>query len=230
MATCVFDTYYQIMMDRINKALPQQEYVALEDGDWNESYVKFFLSIYTQICDITGCQYIRSNTKGFEPVTLHVNPKQDCSEDPIVIHCVSIPVLQWAFKNKNSLQIHEIEDCRLRMPSVFPLADNVVDEDYGTMQRKLNNFVSEKLTTLYVYADHAAYHYKRFIASGDADYEHKYIRTRSNTNTLREVKHVHDFITSEPNDNLTDFLKTHKSLNIESLQHDRSFTNISFHR
>lgn len=216
-SSCKFETYEQEMMDRINKALNQESYLVLEDNNWNELYIRFFLSIYLQICDVPSIQFADYSHRAMEPVLLQVNPSNGGSDTSNVLHIVSTSFLRWLFVAPTNKHVEIVDKCSLKIPSVFPLIEQ--SSTYGINQPKqLNAFVSNKLVMYYVYADHAAYHYRQFAQTGNADYEHKYIRTRSNNITTQNVRHVHDLITSQPNNEISNYLKPHQALQYESNQ------------
>lgn len=226
--SCVFDTYEQLMMDRINKALNHEEYIRLDNNEWSDLYEKFFINIYAQICDLSIFRYVICNYKTFEPVTLHIDPKQKNSEDPIVLHAISTPFLQWIFAVNNTKKVQMSGKCCFRMPSIFPIVDSDGQNSSNSSSIIINPFVSEKLINLYVFADHCAYHYNEFIKKGNADYEHLNIINRLPVTSIKSIYHIHDMISKEPNDKIVNYLKSHDALSIESKESEESYTDIRY--
>ncbi len=227
--SCIFDTYEQLMLDRINKALRHEEFVHLENNEWNDLYETYFLNIYAQITNLTSFKYVFCEYKTFEPVTLHIDPKQCATtEEPSVLHAISVPFLKWIFTVQDTKRVDVVDSCSFKMPSIFPLTDNLDTAQTPNLSRMLNGFVSNALVAFYVYADHAAYHYNEFMRTGNADYEHKNIRNRSSDITAKEVKYVHDLVSSKPNTAIVNYLKPHSDLSVESQENVNSFTNISY--
>ena len=223
---CKFDTFESEITTRINKALSQSEFRQLESNEWSELYIKFFLNIYLQICDIPGIRYVSHPNKTFEPITLHVDPQQQKQDTPQVIHSISTLFLKSVFEFKSYRMIEASQKCTLKMPNIFPLVNST--SQFAHQSKVLNSFVSNKLLHYYVVADHAAYHYLQFMAHGDADYQHNKIKNRPSNVKPGNVKHCHDIVTLAPNKYISKFLQSHSTLDVEDLEVSKSHINLRY--
>lgn len=224
----VYDTFEHIVNERIGKTLNHHEFKTLENNEWSEIYIKYFLSMYAQICDLPGFRYHKHDLKTIEPVTLHVDHTQNKAEDPVMLHSISIPFLKWLFNSRCYKSANNSFRCGLKMPSVFPLINNFKEIQNTSNVKLLNSFVSNKLLLYYVYADHAAYHYLQFKATGNADYDHKNIINRPSNIKPNNVKHCHDIITYNPSKTLSKYLQAHDVLKIDSQEHSKSYMDKSY--
>lgn len=223
-----YDTFESLMMDRINKSLNQDEFSQLETNTWDDLYIKFFMSIYAQICDLPGFSYVRHNQKTIEPITIHVDPKQRRESKPVVLHSVSIPFLKWIFNSKCYKTADNVFRCTFKMPSIFPLVNSITETYTQSNSRILNGFVSKQLILYYVFADHAAYHYHKFMDTGNADYNHLCIMKRTSTIKTNEIKYCHDIITYSANKRIVKYLQPHDTLKVEDQEVNNSYMNIRY--
>ncbi|UBZ25622.1 PmV-like protein [Carcinus maenas nudivirus] len=226
------DTFENMMLERINKALNQDEFNQLNTNDdkWNDLYIKFFLGIYLQICNLSGISCAKGDKRTVEPVTLHVNIKRKKinGEQPPILHCVSIPFLKDIFDTKTYKTVNNSFNCSFTLPSVFPFIDDGLETNSIINNVVLNGTITTRLLAYYIFADHAAYHYLQFIATGDSDYQHKNIINRSSNLKPSEVVHCHDIITKKPNKHLSKYLTSHDILKIEDKEHEDGYVNCNY--
>lgn len=222
-----YDTFENKIMERINRSLNENEFEQLNSNEWDDLYVKYFLNLYAQMCNLPGFIYMKHQQKTIEPVTLHVNVQQERKEKPVILHSISIPYLKWLYNCKSYRHVDVNYKCCFKLPSVFPLI-NTISENNFNAGRVLNSFVSNLLILYYVFADHAAYHYHQFIKKGDADYNHVLIKNRSNYIKIKEIQFCHDVITKKPNKNIVRYLQSHDTLKVDEKESTDSFMNISY--
>ncbi|UOT91794.1 PmV-like protein [Aratus pisonii nudivirus] len=224
-----FDTFTGLVADRINKSLSQDEFTYLNSNDeWNDTYFKFFLNLYSQMCNLTGFNYVKHDSKTFEPVTIHVDTKISKYEKPVVLHSISIPFLKWIYDCKCYKSASD--NCKdvFSLPSIFPIINSNIDSIINQDFLALDGILSKRLIRYYVFADHAAYHYHNFITYGDADYTHLNIINRPNNIKLKDIKFCHDIITSKPNSSIDRYLRPIDATKVEDVENDDGYVDISY--
>ena len=215
-----FDTFESLIMECINRSLSAAEFALLDNeiDNWNSLYLKFFINIYLQRCNLPGITYRILNMLTFEPILLQADAQISRRNEPSIIHSISIPYLQLIFNLRDRVEL-TTRNCAsfVKLPSIFPMlgggADDYIDSDCSS--RVLSKRLSKRLMNFYVHADHAAYHYNKFIRDGDAGYEHNEIRNRIPPSRPRDVKYCHDIITTRPNKELVNYLKSHDIIKVE---------------
>ena len=226
MSDCdVFDTFEHMVLQRINRCLSAEEFRQLNNfDDWDDLYIKLFLSLYLQCCDLNGISYVKHTAKTIEPVTLHIDVKMTRDSDPVILHCISIPFLKHIYSSKTYKSVANAQYCSFNLPDVFPLLLNNMNNDIEFQNdiKMMNLKTSNLLLTFYCFADHAAYHYKKFKETGNADYTHECIINRSETLKVKDVKHCHDIITTGPNKYLNKYLTSHDVLKVEDREPSRN--------
>ncbi|UVX94899.1 hypothetical protein CsNV_039 [Callinectes sapidus nudivirus] len=221
-----YDTFESMVTERIYNSLSNEEFRELNENttQWNELYLKFFLSIYLQICELPGITFIQHTKIAVEPVTLHIDVRSNInnSQPPPIVHCISIPFMIKAFNAKSYKTISNSSNCSFKLPSIFPIMYDSVNE-HVTDGETIKSNVSSRLMLYYVIADHAAYHYKQFIKTGDADYKHNNIINRSSNIKPGDVVHCHDIITLKPNKNLKYYVQNHDILKVDNKTSNRPY-------
>ncbi len=224
-----FDTFETRLLTHINQSLSSKEFEELNNNkEWNEQlYLKLFLSIYVQCCELPGLTYVSVDTLLFEPVLLHTDQTMTKKNEPYILHSVSIPYLKSIFNMRNRFEISGSNVKRqLKLPSIFPIIGNIGMKSSDT--KYLSPLLSERILNFYVHADHSAYHYKKFKQSGDADYEHNDIKNRSMKTRSRDIQFCHDIISTVPNKHLTSYLQSHDILSVEDTEVDDSYSRNGF--
>ncbi|UHB41768.1 PmV-like protein [Macrobrachium rosenbergii nudivirus] len=224
-----YDTYENLLVSRLNKALDMHVYKLLLDGNWDSSYVDLFLNLYAQCADLEFFMFTTLETrKSNEPITLHIDPKDTNINH--VLHVVSIPYIQSLLDYVNFKEIKSNTMCKFKLPNIFPLQFNedIPDKDTMLMLKdgiNVNANMTKRLINLYVAADHAAYHYKQFKNYRNADYTHTNIIKRSKIERIKEIKHCHDLISNTPNRNIKAYLEQHDILDVQDSNNKDSLLN-----
>lgn len=229
-----YDTLEQRITNCISKALRHDEYMTLENNDeWQDLYIKLFMSFYIQLCELTRIYVIYHNNITIEPVTLHVDVARSKDDEPIVIHAISIYYLKKIFKQKNIFDVIQNTQLSTRLPAVFPLfniSDSISDDGVvsGSGSKVLSHKLSALIVQYYTFADHAAYHYHSLIQKKNADYTHECIKKRSNNLKSIDVKYIHDVVSRKPNSSIGTFVQPHAVLKVEDREHEKNYVNDNY--
>ncbi|UVT30833.1 PmV-like [Penaeus vannamei nudivirus] len=216
-----YDTFEAMVTERISRSLSKFEFSRLNENidEWDEAYVKLFLNLYIQISNLPGISYRSLDVLMFEPVLLHSSPNASRTNEPFLIHSISIPYLKLIFNMRNKVQVGtKTCNAKLKLPSVFPLVGDFGGFSASNDTKVVSTRFTKRLLDFYVHADHAAYHHNQFITTGDADYGHEALRRRAMPQKAKEVTYCTDIISRKANKGLTDYLQSHDILRIEDVE------------
>ncbi|UBZ25524.1 PmV-like protein [Crangon crangon nudivirus] len=216
------DTYDLLVNENIMMSLSPAYISRMEKdpNDWCDAYMKFLIQIYTLRCNESSIRVGITEGPLFEPIMTYMDGECSVSSS-----------------NKNNISHiiseHDVLNYFYRLPitkskpsSTAPLEfvppkafTKCIAIDTYTTQYNLSLALSENLLRLYVLADHAAYHYHRFVQHQDCDWTHKHIHTVMDRKNL----FFHNLITNKRNERYGSYTECPKVLAREDGHHIKGY-------
>ncbi|AAN04411.1 Orf118 [Heliothis zea nudivirus] len=128
-----------------------------------ESYFKFLLAMYCNLCELTTIAYYPIEWHDHEPI-MHYTRK-----DRTVVHLFSKPVIIDLFKGiigSNTCKSTELANTNVRIKQIHVIPNNGIALADG--MPTLPSHIADKLILLTVIADHGAWHYYNLKRSRNA--------------------------------------------------------------
>ncbi|QLI62395.1 HgNV_033 [Dikerogammarus haemobaphes nudivirus] len=217
-----YDTFESYVQNIITSSLPASTFQKLNANphEWDDAYIKFLLNVYAHLIEVQYFDVSFVDTILIEPIVLYVNASSKISENPMITHTISKLLIK---KFIGTINNYSVECNKNRIEFTPPQVFTRSTVDYTLQEEpKLSSSLTNILIRLYLIAEHAAYHYFRFIESKNCDYKHEFITEKF---TTKRPTQFYQLITPTPNKKYSRFTTPHQIIRRDDSEHSDGYIN-----